>query len=221
MILQKERFLIRCKEEDIEYVNNFDFEGFKKEYEKMKKLFGENKELPNIRICFLYSPEEYNFFTGDNYQEWKSACTGHHTTIFIFSPGIIEKYTIHKKESIFGAMVHELAHLFYGYSKLPNFLLFNEGIAEYFRSKNKCEHKINFKIPSLKGMNDMKYNYGVGHLMIYSIIRNFGEEEGFKRIIEFLRSSNDNDSEDILSKRFEKIFSTDINRLIKLKGGEF
>lgn len=107
---------------------------------------------------------------------------------------------------------HELCHLVYGYSKFNNLPLWNEGIAEYFRSEGKCENKINFEIVDLKGENNMQYNYGVGLLLIYSIMKHFKDS---KKIISFLKHE-----EPDLHKRFEIIFGMDVNTLIKLEGGK-
>jgi len=223
MITQKGRFLIRYKEIDKEYLENFNFNKLEEKYQEIKKFYSFDKDLSIIRICFIYSPEEFLFFTGKKFeQNWMGAITGYHTTINIFSPSVIEKFTIHKKESIFGTFAHELSHLFYGYSKLVNLPLFNEGIAQYHRDKN-CNNKINFNLPSLKGgeniQKDYMYDYGVGHLLICSIMKHFGKS-GANRIIKFLRSASLQISEEELFNLFKEVFGKNVNLLIELEGGK-
>lgn len=218
MIMQKGRFLVRYKKIDEEYLNDFNFDKLEEKYQEIKKFYSFGKDLSIIRICFIYSPEEFLFFTGKELkQNWMCAMVGYHTTINIFSPSVIEKFTIHKKESIFGTFAHELSHLFYGYSKLANLPLFNEGIAQYHRVKN-CNNKINFNIPSLKGKKDPEYNYGVGHLMICSIMEHFGKR-GSGKIIDFLQNVNLHMADDEIFKIFKRKFGEDVNELIRLKGG--
>ena len=129
MIIQKGRFLIKHEEIDRDYLENFDFNKLEEKYQEIKKFYSFEGDLQKVRICFIYSSEEYLFFSGyPIYEKWMSACTGFHTTVYIFAPSVIEKFTEHKKESVFGTLVHELSHLFYGYSKLTDLPLFNEGL---------------------------------------------------------------------------------------------
>src|SRR3989344_5535982 len=216
MIIKKGRFLIRHKKIDKEYLDSFDFDRLEEKYQNIKDFYSFEKDLNLIRICFIYNPEEFLFFTGREFnQNWICAMVGYHNTINIFSPSVIEELTTHKIESIFNTIAHEISHLFYGYSKLVDFPLFNEGIAKY-HGDNKCGNKINFNLPSLKGGKDPRYDYGVGHLMICSIMEHFGDQ-GAKKIIEFLKKSSIEVSEDDLFNLFEKIFELDVNSLIELK----
>lgn len=219
MITKKGRFLIRYKKIDNEYLESFNFDKLEEKYQDIKKFYSFEKDLNLIRICFIYNPEEFLFFTGREFnQNWMCAMVGYHNTINIFSPSVMEKLTIHKKESIFDTISHEISHLFYGYLRLVDFPLFNEGIAKY-HGNNKCNNKINFHLPSLKGGKDSRYNYGVGHLIICSIMEHFGDE-GAKKIIEFLRESSIEMSEEDLFNSFKKIFGMDADSLIELKGGK-
>lgn len=219
MIIQKGRFLVRYKGMDEGYIKNFDFENLENEYQKIKKFYLFKGDMPVIRICFLYSKHEALFFTGKEFEsDWMCATTGYNTTINIYSPSVIEEYTIHKKECIMKTLVHELSHLFYGYSKFINLPLFNEGIARYL-SNTECNNKINFEINSLKGGKDPKYDYGVGHLIICSIIEQF-KEQGNKKLVEFLRQVSSQMEEKELFELFKKTFGRDVNILIKMRGGK-
>jgi len=219
MITKKGRFLIRHKEIDNDYLESFNFEKLEEEYFKIKKFYSFEKDLSLIRICFIYSPEEFLFFTGKKFeQNWICAMVGYHTTINIFSPSVIENLTIHKKESIFSTLAHELSHLFYGHSELVDLPLFNEGIAKYHGNKN-CDNKINFNLSSLKGGKDPRYDYGVGHLIICSIMEHFGEF-GAEKIIKFLKSASLQMDEEKLFNLFKEIFGKNVDSLIELKGGK-
>ena len=97
MIIQKGRFLIRYEEIDKEYLENFNFDKLEEKYQEIKKFYAFDKDLSIIRICFIYSPKEFLFFTGRKFeQNWMCAMVGYHTTINIFSPSVIEKFTIQK-----------------------------------------------------------------------------------------------------------------------------
>ncbi len=219
MITKKGRFVIKHKEIDEDYLKKFDFKKLEEKYQEIKNFYLFNGDLPPINICFIYSPEEFSSSTGKKFEHnWMCAMVGDHTAIYIFSPSVIEEYTIHKRETIFGAISHELSHLFYGYSKFINLPLFNEGIAEYHRDKQ-CNNKINFKLPTLRGGKDTRYDYGVGHLVICSIMEHF-KEQGNIKLIQFLKKVTKDMKEEELFKLFENIFGKDINVLIGMKGGE-
>jgi hypothetical protein len=213
MILEKGTFIIKFNEEDKEFVNTLNLEEKLKEIKEFFNIEGNFK----IKICFIYSPEEYEFHTGRKFEDWIIASCYYNYTIFIFSPTIIEKFTVHKKEEIENTIYHEISHLFYGAAKFQNLPLFNEGIASYFKS-GLCSYKIDFIIESLKGFKEYKHNYPVGHLMISSIIKHFGKESN-KKIIEFLKSVGSEDDEDKLVTKFKKTFGIDVNTLIQLEGG--
>mgnify|MGYP001610657904 FL=1 len=131
---------------------------------------------------------------------------------------MIEEYTIHKKESIFNTIAHELSHLFYGYSEFVDLPLFNEGIAKY-HGDNHCNNKISFKLPTLIGGKDSGYDYGVGHLVICSIMEYF-KEQGNIKLIQFLKQITKDMKDKELFGLFKQVFGKDVDSLIKLKGCE-
>jgi len=218
MITQKGRFLIRHEEMDSDYLERFDFEKLEEKYQEIKAFYLFEGDLPIVRVYFIYSPEEFLFLTGRKFESWMSATVGDHSTINIFAPSMIEKYTTHKKESIFRTIAHELSHLFYGHSKFVNLPLFNEGIAEY-HGDNHCDNKINFKLPTLIGGKDQKYDYGVGHLLVCSIMEYF-REQGNIKLIQFLKQITKDMKENDIFELFKQNFGKDPDSLIKLKGGE-
>ena len=219
MIIQKGRFLIRHEERDSGYLEQFDFEKLEEKYQEIKDFYLFEGDLPIVRICFIYSPEEFLFFAGKKLKHsWMCAMVGYHATINIFSPSVIEEYTIHKKESILNTIAHELSHLFYGYSKFVDLPLFNEGIAKY-HGENHCDNKISFNLPTLMGGKDPGYDYGVGHLVVCSIIGYF-KEQGNIKLIRFLRQVTKDMKDKELFQLFKQTFGKDPDSLIKLKGGE-
>ncbi len=224
MIKNKGIFIIKFEERDKEFVENLDWEKLNEGYNKTKRFFEYEGEVTPIRICLLYSPEEYLFFSGyPKHENWMRACTGYHNTIYIFAPSVVEKYTIHKKEGTLKVIIHEISHLFYGYLSMKKNLtrlpLWDEGIANYIADK-KIDYKTDFNMPTLRNFTD-KYskNYSVGYMLIKCIMEYF-KEDGNKKILKFLTKVKQSDSEELLFKKFEEVFGIDVNVLIQLKGGK-
>jgi hypothetical protein len=213
MISTKGSFIINFNKEDKLFVDKLKLEKKLKEMKEFYLL----KEIPKIKICFVYSPEEYEFHTGNKFEKWIMASVYYGFKIFIFSPKVIERFTSHTKEEVESTIFHEISHLLYGFSKFQNLPLFNEGLASYFK-EGLCNHKINFRIESLKGFKEYKHNYPVGRLIISSIIRRFGKESNIK-IIDFIKSVKMEDNDTDLNKKFEEIFGVSVNALIQLQGG--
>lgn len=211
--------MFNFKKKDKDFVNAFDSQKFNNFYNQIKKFFGFEGDLPQITIHLLYSPEEYSLLTGDlNFEKWKAAMTGNNTTIYVFSPSTIEKYTMHKKEEVFGIIIHELTHLFYGYSKLNNLPMINEGISKFFQN-GPSTRRLDAEIKTLRDGNSPKYNYIVGHFLISKIIEKLGEDQGGLKIISFIKETNRNDSEIDLFDKFESVFGLDAKSFIQSKGG--
>lgn len=224
MIKNKGIFTVKFEEEDREFVENLEWDKLKEGYNKAKKFFEYEGEITPIRICLLYSPEEYLFFSGyPKYENWMRAVVGHHNTIYIFAPSVVEKYTIHKKEGMLKVLIHEIAHFFYGYSVIKKNLtrlpLWDEGLANYIAGK-KIGYKIDFDMTTLKHFTDKSSSdYCIGYTLIDCIMKHF-KKEGNKKILKFLTEVEQSDSEEALFKKFEEVFGMDINVLIRLKGGK-
>ena len=224
MIIQKDNFLIRRNEEDKEYITSLDLKSI---YLRVKKLFNFKGDL-FIRLCLVYSPEEFVFFTGHNkFEKWFCGSCGYFNTVYIISPTVIEEISTHKKQELPGLIAHEISHLLYGNMRLPQFPFFNEGIANYIKYSIYMNDKLNLdinkiKIDSLKGLDKKipEYNYAIGRFLVSRIIDLLGEEKAMEKIISFLKESNSEDSEEILFKRFEEHFGHKADDIIKLKGGK-
>lgn len=224
MIKNNGNFIIKFEKEDEEFVENSDWEKLNKGYGKAKKFFEYEGNIAPIRINLIYSPEEYMFFSGyQKHEKWMRACATNNNTIIIFAPSVVEKYTIHKKEDIIETLIHEIAHYFYGYScmkkNLTRLPLWDEGIAHYIAEK-KIDYEIDFKFYTLRNFTDHpSKNYFGGYKLIEAIIKKFGDE-GNKKILKFLTEISQSKSEEDLSKKFKKIFETDVETLLELKGGK-
>ncbi|HKL23690.1 MAG TPA: hypothetical protein VJ895_02970, partial [Candidatus Nanoarchaeia archaeon] len=171
------------------------------------------------RINFVYSPEEFVFFTGkNNFEKWFVGQTSHFNTIIIFSPSAVEKFTTHKKEEIIPIIAHEMAHLFYGNSGFVNLSLFNEGISTFIKMKYLPE-KINFNFQGdsypIRTTKEFKDNYLAGYQLIKKIVSNKEKD----KIFEFLRTVNGEDNDEILYEKFQKIFNKKPIDFIKMQGG--
>ena len=62
MIKNSGNFTIKFEEQDKKFVENLDWKKFDDGYNKIKKFFEYEKDISPIKICFVYSPEEYIFF---------------------------------------------------------------------------------------------------------------------------------------------------------------
>jgi len=224
MIKNKGRFIIKFEEQDKEFIENLNWEKLNEGYNKAKNFFEYGENISPIRICLIYSPEEYLFFSGyPKHENWMSACTGYHNTIYIFAPSVIEKYTIHKITEISKTLIHEITHFFYGYSamkkNMAKLVLWDEGIAEYIADK-KFDREINFEISTISNFTDnSSKNYIFGYNLIKNIMNHFGTE-GNKKIIDFLIKAAYAKSEEDLFNKFKEIFGIDVKSLMELKGGE-
>lgn len=147
MIKKKGNFVIKFKKQDEYFVDNFEWDKLREGYNKAKEFFEREEDIVPVRICFLYSPEEFLFFSGySKHENWMMAFTGNNNTIHIFAPSAVEKYTVHKKESILKVLIHEIAHFFYDISSinrnLARFSLWEEGIADYIAGKKHEKKKV-------------------------------------------------------------------------------
>jgi hemerythrin-like domain-containing protein len=215
MIRQKNNFLINYKKDDFDFVEKLNLD---KIYQETKEFFNFSNDI-FIRLNFVYSPEEFVFFTGkNNFEKWFIGQTSHFNTIIIFSPSVVEKFTTHKKEEIIPIIAHEIAHLFYGNSGFVNLPLFNEGIATFIKTKYLPE-QINFNFQGdyypIKTTKEFKDNYVAGCQLIKKIILN--KEKN--KIFEFLKRVNEADNDEMLYQKFEKIFNKKPIDFIKMKGG--
>ncbi len=114
----------------------------------------------------------------------------------------IEKLTIHKKEEIPGIIIHELSHIIYGYSKLKNIRLINEGIAGYLQSQyNNSKGNEDINLQKINLFNLKLNPYRIGLRIINKIVQKFGKE----KLLKFLRRLSNESSEEIMQK-FRKEF---------------
>jgi hypothetical protein len=220
MIKNNGKFIIKFEECDKEFIESLNWEKLNEGYNKAKNFFEYKEDIFPIRILLVYSPEEYLFFSGYQiHEKWMRACTTNRNTIIIFSPSVVEEYTIHKKDDMLETLVHEISHFFYGYSSMKmnmaKLSLWDEGIANYIADK-KIDREIDFEISTLSKFNDdFSKNYIFGYKLIKNIMKYF-KPNGNKKIIEFLKKAGCAKSEDDLFNKFKEVFGVEVKELIEL-----
>lgn len=220
MIKKKDNFLIMLKKEDEEFI---DFLELDKMYKEIKDFFNAKKNIDPIKICLVYSPEEFMFYSDrDKFENWLVGQATYLHRIIVFSPSVVEEYTIHKKEEIKGIIAHEISHLFYEILKYPWLRLINEGIATYFDYQfvppnfNIKDFKMETEEFSFKGMKDYKKDYLTGYFIIDKI---FSQEKGREKLFEFLSQIQKEDNDDMINKKFNMVFGVTPKKFIEMKGG--
>ncbi|MCK5149332.1 hypothetical protein KAJ87_00205 [Candidatus Pacearchaeota archaeon] len=219
MIKKKDNFLIRFEEKDKDFIDSLELD---KMYQEIKTFFNSEEDINPIRLCLVYSPEEFIFFSGrDKFEKWIVGQVTYPNKIIVFSPSVVEECTIHKKEEIRGIIAHEISHLFYGGLKHPNLRLINEGIATYFKYQfvspnfNIKDFKIGDEECLLKGMKDYKKDYFAGYFIIDKIL---SQEKGRKKLFEFLNQIQSGDNDDLVNKKFNMVFGVTPKEFIEMKG---
>ncbi|MDP2947809.1 MAG: hypothetical protein Q8N88_06865 [Nanoarchaeota archaeon] len=216
MITQFGRFLIKHENIDLDYLANFNFKKLEEEYQRIKKIFILKEDIEKIKLCFLYDPDEFNFFADIKYDlKWAWAFTSK-LKIYIFAPSVCEKYTNHKKEEIFNVLVHEMTHVLYNFCNFRNNIL-NEGIAYYVMGRKFNIDDIKDKKIFLNASDEYKNRIKYGTILIENIIENI--EKGNEKIIKFFNETKSNKSEEEMNRIFKEIFGHSPIDLINLKGG--
>lgn len=220
MIKKKDNFLIMLKKEDEELIDSLELSRL---YKEIKDFFNTEKDIDPIKICFVYSPEEFMFYSDrDKFENWLVGQATYLHRIIVFSPSVVEECTIHKKEEIKGIIAHEISHLFYEILKYPWLRLINEGIATYFKYQfvppnfNMKDFRPKDEEYSLKGMKDYKKDYLTGYFIIDKIL---SQEKGREKLFEFLNQIQAEDNEDMVNKKFNIVFGVTPKEFIELEGG--
>jgi|TARA_Y100000310_G_scaffold323160_1_gene383153 predicted Zn-dependent protease with MMP-like domain len=220
MIKKKNNFLIMLKKEDEDFIDSLELD---KMYQQIKSFFNSEEDINPIRLCLVYSPEEFIFFSGrDKLEKWIVGQVTYPNKIIVFSPSVVEKCTIHKKEDVKGIIAHEISHLFYGGLKHPNLSVINEGIATYFKYQfvppnfNIKDFRIRNEECLLRGMKDYKKNYFTGYFIVDKIL---SQEEGRDKLFKFLSQIREDDDDDDINKKFNIIFGIAPKEFIEMKGG--
>lgn len=118
----------------------------KKAYLKNKRFY--NKNIKKFKINLVYSRKELDKFWKKKTQKWCIAFATE-TKIYIFSPQILEKVSIHKKEAFYNTLIHEINHLFYqNIFETYKPLWLSEGLALNLET-NKNQTKISLNPKSL------------------------------------------------------------------------
>jgi len=154
-------------------------------YQKSKNFFGKN--VPGIKISFLYQRSQIDKIRGYKTQDWEVAYAyGKENQIFIFSPIVFDKVSNHPKSDFEYILTHEIAHLFS--NKILGFSYpkwFCEGLAGYVAEQYKIRpvgEIDNFSDLHDKVSWDKFNNYPQAFSFTEYLIENLGKE----RILKFL-----------------------------------
>ena len=152
-------------------------------YRETADFFGFNRKL-QVKIYFLYSIEEYNFFCKKPFQNWICGFTGNNNMILVFPPSVIEKLTIHKKEDVSKIIAHELSHIIYGYTMKNCYNLFDEAIA-VFTAKQRIFNNEEINLEKIDIFRkDLDFLYKESPKIINYLILKYGKE----RLFDFFKS---------------------------------
>lgn len=163
----------------------------KNAYFKNKKFY--NKTIKKFKLIFVYSRKELNKFWKRKTQKWCIAFATK-TKIYIFSPQILEKISIHKKEAFYNTLIHEINHLFYqNIFKTYKPLWLSEGLALNLETdKNQTKLSLNpkslYHIKLSFSFISKKYNRKVGEISFlnYLIVKYLLREYNKLRLFNLL-----------------------------------
>ncbi len=199
MFTKKDNFVIMHKPIDEKFVSTIDFFSI---YKTVCDFFNFEKNIP-IKIYFLYSINEFHFFSDMKHEKWLCAFAGRNNIIFLFSPSKIEQLTDHKKSEIPKLIAHELSHIIQGNLGFKKIGLFNEGISVYIA---KQKENLNFEDIDLSSIdifnNEKKFLYEVSPRIINMIISKVGKE----KLLSFLNVIKNKNTSDEIRDIFIKYF---------------
>jgi len=166
---------------------------------KLKRFF----KLPffPINVFLVYSRKEFDNFIGRKTAPWEvGSANCPKNEVYLLSPLIFEKESMHKKGGFSGVLTHELAHLF-THQLYPFYepLWLREGLAYFVAGQGKSEfrQKVNLlisngdflsRIDTTKSWRENLYKdvYQLSFLWVSFLIKKFGKE----KILELLRRIN-------------------------------
>lgn len=191
----------------------------RKAYLKNRKFY--NKSIKKFKLIFLYSRKEMNKFWRERTSRWCIAFT--RNKIYIFSPQIIEKVSIHKKEVFFNTLIHELNHMFYlKIFKTYKPLWISEGLALNLES-NKNQPRTIITYNNLYGLSlpfvfiGKKYNKRIidFSFLNYLTIKYLLDKYGRQRLFRLLNLYSRNPIKKYFIKSFNRIYGFPFNSLTK------
>lgn len=190
---------ILSNEEDYNKVISFSPIGY---IDYLKNLF-EFEEYIVVKLNILNSAEEFLFFSPFlEHQKWIAGRIGFPNMIHIYSYNSIEENTIHKKDEYKGILFHEITHIYYLSSSLPQNDFLNEGFAQYFSGQPikklsreiSKERLIKLLFTSSKELNKTSNEILEDYYSFSQhLIKNLSENLGNKNLIDNLRKCKDND----------------------------
>lgn len=220
--IQKRKITFIFKE--LDPYKDFVLEEIGRSLKKVKKFF--NLPLFPIKVCLVYSRKEFNKFIGKKTSSWMVGYTNcPKNEIYLLSPLVFEKESVHKKKNFPKVLTHELAHLFtyqlYPFYE-PRWLL--EGLAYFVANQGKSDFRqrvkllINdddflSKIDTTKKWQENLYHgaYQLSFLWTSFLIKKFGKE----KILKLLKKIDFPYRRTRFIKVFEWVYKQNLNSLQK------
>lgn len=177
----------------------------------------------SMNIYLAYSRKEFNTLVGRKTQHWQVGWANcPKNEMYIFSPLVFEKESIHKKEDFPSVLLHELAHLL-TYQLYPFFepMWLTEGLAYFIAGQGKRDVSIRLplagdyllKIDTTKNWEENVHRgaYQLSFLWVAFLVKEFGKGKLLKLLTEV---SFPYDSRKF-AQRFKKVYRQDIGTLEK------
>ena len=153
------------------------------------------QQISEIDINIVNNRKKFDLFNERKTEDWEVGYTffkDNKVKIAIFNPESFEKYSTHKKEEFNSILIHELTHVFTGYTLkffYPKWL--HEGLAGYVAKqyKNKIIKNENIvNLSELHNLNDWdkNHNYVEAYLFTKFLFDKFGKE----KMMEFMTNLN-------------------------------
>lgn len=220
--IQKRKITFIFQETDS--YKDFVLKEIDRSFEKVKKFF--NPSSFPIKVCLVYSREEFDKFIGKKTASWMVGHTNcPKNEIYLLSPLVFEKESTHRKEDFPKVLTHELTHLFtyqlYPFYE-PRWLL--EGLAYFVANQSKSDFRqrvkllINndyflSKIDTTRNWQENLYHgaYQLSFLWTSFLIKKFGKE----KILKLLGKTGFSYKRAQFIKVFEQVYQQNLNSLEK------
>lgn len=104
-------------------------------YPQLREFFGFT--IPQFKIILLYSRSEMNKLFGNKTPVWLCGFVKKRNIIYMLSPLVSKKVSIHSEKDIHKVIIHEIVHLFIKRINKNPLTWVNEGIASFLAKQDK------------------------------------------------------------------------------------
>lgn len=208
---------------------------FETSYKKISKFFG--REINEIKLILLYSRKEINKIIQMDTQKWVVGYSNplQDNKIYIFSPLVFQKVSVHQNSDFAQTLQHEIAHLFirqFHQSFEPLWL--EEGLACVAAGQRKIpkegKHQLNLSLETVFSLDTAKKwqkatnkksldPYLIGQTLVFFLISKYGRSKLFA-LLPMLTKKYD---QKIFSRKFTEVYGQEITEVINRfnrKGGD-